>query len=66
MATSQGALTIIFETDKSYVFENYRNLRTDPSSGWITFDYVEPISARNTTYRFNPRFVVSLITVDPS
>lgn len=66
MAASQGALTLAFENGTNGMFENYRNLRTDPSSGWIMFEYVEPETARNVTYRFNPRFIVSLFTVDPS
>jgi hypothetical protein len=66
VADSQGALTIISETGKSSVFENYRNLRTDPSSGWITFDYVDPESAKNVIMRYNPRFVSCLRTVEPS
>jgi hypothetical protein len=66
MAASQGALAVVYENGTESLFENYRNLRTDPSSGWITFDYVEPESAKSITYRLNPRFVISLFTVDPT
>jgi hypothetical protein len=61
MGESQGALVIIL-TDQKMVYENYRNLRADPGSGWIVFDYVEPETGQTVTFRYNPAHVVSILS----